>query len=122
MPRCNSTWVKKGTTTVRVTVQNPPAAAVLVLTVAFIPRLNELPVLAGLSFGKGELTQGAEWETPPSYRAIFTLVTTTNDAVNTEILLNGATPSCPQGGHCYGACTPTGQAGVAGAWALTTWE
>lgn len=122
MPRCNSTWVKKGKVTVRVTVQNPPAAAVLVLNVAFIPRQNGLPVISGLTFGKNELKNGAEWETPPNYRAVFTLVTTTKDAVNTEILLNGSKPSCPPGGHCYGACTPSGQAGVAGAWALTTWE
>lgn len=122
MPRCNMTWVKKGKTTVKVTVENPPDAAVLVLSVGFLPRHPDLPVLAGLSFGKAELKKGAEWETPPSYRAIFTLVTTTDDAVGTEILLNGTEPSCPTGGHCFGACKPSGQAGVAGAWALTTWE
>jgi hypothetical protein len=116
------TWVKKGKTTVKVTVENPPDAAVLVLSVGFLPRHPDLPVLAGLSFGKADLKKGAEWETPPSYRAIFTLVTTTDDAVGTEILLNGTEPSCPTGGHCFGACKPSGQAGVAGAWALTTWE
>lgn len=122
MPRCNMTWVKKGATTVEVKVVGPPTAAVLVLTVALLPRDPDLPVLHGLRFGKAELEQGASWETPPHYRAVFTLVTTTDDAVRTEIRLNGDVPSCPTGGHCYGACKPSGPAGVAGAWALTTWE
>lgn len=122
MPRCNMTWVKKGKTTVKVIVTDPPDAAVVVLTVAFIPRRDDLPVIGGLTFGKSQLVDGAEWETPPHYRAVFTLVTSTSASLNTEVLLNGANPSCPPGGHCYGSCAPSGQAGVAGAWALTTWE
>jgi hypothetical protein len=122
MPRCNTTWVKKGATSVRVTVSDPPDDAVVVLNVALIPRRDDLPVVAVPSFGKDELEEGAEWETPANYRAVFTLVASTDDALDTEILLGGSVPSCPTGAHCYGACKPSGQAGVAGAWALTTWE
>lgn len=121
MPRCKMSWVRKGDTPVKVTVTNPPDNAVLVLNVALVPD-ETLPVLAGLSFGKDELEEGAEWVTPAQYKAIFTLVTTTNEALQTEVLLGGEVPSCPTGGHCYGSCAPSGQAGLAGYWTLTTWK
>lgn len=120
MPRCNSSWVRKGATTVKVTVPKPPEKQVLILKVAFFPRRAELAVLDSLTYGKKELREGAEWTTPANYRAVFTLVTTGKEAVGTELLIGGKKPSCPQGDHCFGACKPSGEAGVAGSWALVT--
>lgn len=120
MPRCNSSWVRKGDTQVKVTVPEPPKKQVLILKVAFFPRLPELAVLDSLSFGTGEIRKGAEWTTPANYRAVFTLITTGNDALETKLLIGGKQPSCPPSAHCFGACKPSGQAGVAGSWSLVT--
>jgi len=121
MPRCNSTWVRKGKTAVTVTVTDPPEDQTVVLRVAFVPLRLDLPVLPPKEYGKQQLVQGARWTTPLDYRAIFTMVTTGQKAINTGILLNDEKPSCAQGAHCYGPCKPSGEAGVAGSWAVTTW-
>jgi len=59
---------------------------------------------------------------PANYRCTFTLVSAGNRSLTTAIEINGSPVQCSAGSHCQGACQPTGAAGVAGFWTLTTWS
>lgn len=119
MPRCRDRWVRPGPTRIRIkaTCQDPNVFYQLSYTLQRVS--EELPVLAGGSFTSGELTAGAGWEVPAGYKSDFTLISTGNKPIETEIEFDGQPAECNPGRHCQGACVPSGPAGIAGDWDVT---
>lgn len=120
MPRCNDGWVRKGDTAVKVTVTPPANPPFYTLKVVMVPRSNDRPV-DHVVFDSQQLAAGATWTVPVDYRCTFTLVSSGNQALTTAVEMDGTPVSCSAGSHCQGACKPSGTAGVAGYWTLTTW-
>lgn len=120
MPRCMYDWRRGGTVTIGVTATCDDADQFYSLTYVFHPRPDlEVPLLEGGTFDSEQLRAGVSWQVPEGYRCAFQLVTTGNQAIDTEITLDGTSPDCVPGTHCQGACVPSGTAGLAGYWTLS---
>jgi len=119
MPRCRDTWVRRGDTVVWIKVTSNDSKVFYSLSYNLLRVAPELAVKQGKDFTSKQLAKGVQWTVPEGYRCEFTLVTTSNKALDTEIKINDVGVECHSGRHCQGKCAPSGSAGIAGDWAVT---
>lgn len=121
MPRCNDAWIRKGDTTVNVTVNPPTNTIFYVLQVLTYGRSKDV-IVEPIFYDSAALAAGATWNVPANHRCTFTLLSTGDQALTTAIEIGGTAAKCTAGSHCQGQCQPQGTAGIAGYWTLTTWS
>ena len=119
MPRCEDSWRFNGDVEVGVTATGANQAQQYSLVYVLYRNDPAASLLPGGSFSSAQLRQGVQWTVPEGFRCEFELLTTSNGAIATQISLRGTTATCNPGSHCQGACTPSGEAGLAGFWSVT---